>query len=141
MHFIGTDLDFKGLPALPDQRRMKGLVHIRFRHGNIILETSRDRLIHFMNNTKCCIAVLDSIYNNTDREQIVDLFNGFILVLHFLIDTEKVLDTTVNMGFDSGIFNVFTDFIHDILDVFLTFTFTDCNFIYQIVIRLRFEIF
>ena len=141
MHFIGTDLDFKGLPALPDQRRMKGLIHIRFRHGDVVLETPRDRFIHFMNDTKCCIAVLDGIYDNTDCKQVIDLFNGFILVLHFLIDTEKVLDTTVNMGFDSGIFNVFTDFIHDILDVFLTFTFTDCNFIYQIVIRLRFEIF
>jgi len=68
MHFIRTNLNFKRLTGRTNQRRMQRLVMIRFRHRNVVLKTSRNRFIHLMNNTKCRVALLIIVHNNTNRK-------------------------------------------------------------------------
>ena len=51
VHLKCTDLDFKRLAIRTDQGRMKRLVHVLFRHRDVILETARNRLVHLMDDT------------------------------------------------------------------------------------------
>ena len=141
VHLIGTNLDLEGLAAAADQGSVQGLIHICLRHGDVILKTSRDRLIHFMNHAKCRIAILHTVYNNTNCKQIINLIYGLILVLHLFINTEEMLYTTVNLCLDPGIFNMLTDLIHNILNIFFTDTLTHRDLIYQIIICFRLQIF
>ncbi|MNI98856.1 hypothetical protein D3C73_1577880 [compost metagenome] len=50
VHLPGTDLHFRWLSAGPHYRCMQRLVHVRFGHGYVILETSGHRLPKSMNN-------------------------------------------------------------------------------------------
>ena len=120
---------------------MQRLVPIRLRHSDIIFKTAGNRLIHFMDNAQCPITVLHRIHYNTYGKQIINLVNGFILVLHFLIDTEKMLHPAVNLGLYACIFNMLAHFVYNILDVSFPFALTDSNFIHQIVIHFRLQIF
>ena len=52
-----TDLDLKGLAGGAHQRRVKRLVHIRLRHGDVIFKTPRDRGVHLMDHAQSRIAV------------------------------------------------------------------------------------
>ena len=140
VHLKGTDLDLERLSVAADQRRMQGLVHICFGHGNIILEAPRNRLIHLMNHTQCRIAVLHCLHNDTHSEEIIDLIQRLMLVLHLLVDTEKMLYTAIDFRIDPRIFNMFTDFIHNTLDIFFTDALTDSDLIHQIIIDIRLQI-
>ena len=63
-----------------------------------------------------------------------------MLVLHLLINTEKMLYTAIDFGFDAGILNMFTDFIHNTLDIFFTDALTNSDLIHQIIIDIRLQI-
>ena len=141
VHFVSTDLDLKRLSAAADQRCVQGLIHIGLWHGNIILKPARDGLIHLMDHSQGCIAVLYGIHNDPHGKQIIDLVYGLILVFHFLIDAEKMLYSSVDLGFDPGISDMLTDLIHNILDVFFPDAFTDSNLVHQVIVSLRFQIF
>ena len=52
-----------------------------------------------------------------------------------------MFDTTVNLGFYARGSNMLTYFIYDILYIFFTYIFTKCDFLYQIIISFRFQIF
>ena len=137
MHFIGADLDLERLTGRTDQCRMQRLVHIRLWHGDIILKSAWDRFVHFMDHTKCRITVLDRIHDNTDSKKIVDLIDRFILILHLLINTEKMFDSAIDLCLDARTFNMRTDLIYDILYISLTFYFSDRDLIHQIIIYIR----
>ncbi len=141
MHLIGSDLDLKRLPCAADQRRVQRLVHIGLGHGYIILETPRNRLIHFMNHTQRRITVPHRIHDDTHREQIIDLIYGLILVLHFLVNAEKVFDTSVDLCLDTRMFYVYCHFVYDRLDILLTVALADRDLVHQIVVGFRFQIF
>ena len=95
---------------------MQGLIHIGLRHGDIILETSRNRLVHFMNDTECRITVLHGIYNNTHGKNVVNLVECLILVDHLSVNGEEVLDTSVNLCFNARIADVHADFFDNAVD-------------------------
>ena len=141
MHFMGSYLYFKRLAAGANQCGMQRLVPVRLRHGNIIFEPSRNRLIHFMDNAQGAVTVLHRIHHNAYGKQIIYLVNRLILIFHFLIDTEKMFDAPVNLCLDSCIFNMLTYFIYNILDISFPLALADGNFIHQIIIYFRFQIF
>ena len=140
VHLEGPDLDLERLSVTANQCGMQRLVHICLGHGDIIFETSRNRLIHLMNHTQCRIAVLHCLHNDTHSEEIINLIQRLMLVLHLLVDTEKMLYTAIDFRIDPRIFNMFTDFIHNTLDIFFTDALTDSDLIHQIVIDIRLQI-
>ena len=73
-----------------------------------------------MDHAQSRIAVLHRIHNDTHGKQIIDLIQRLMLVLHLLVDTEKVLYTAIDFRIDPRIFNMFADFIHNALDIFFT---------------------
>ena len=141
VHFESTDLDLKWLSIWSDQCGMQGLVHIWLRHGNVILESARDRFVHLMDDAKGCITVLDCIYQNTDCKQIINLIDRLVLIDHLLVNTEEMLDSSIHLCLDSGIVHMLLDLAYDIIDKFLAFTLTKSDLVHKIIIYIRFEIF
>ena len=119
---------------------MQGLVHVLLRHGDIIFETARDRLIHFMDHAKRRITVLDGLYQNADRKQIVDLIDVFILIDHLFINTEKVLCPAVHMRGDPGIVHVLLHLCHDTSDKIISCALAQRNLLHQLIIDFRLQI-
>ena len=58
VHRLGADLDLERIPLRHDGR-MQGLIAVGLRHGNIVLEPSRDRLPHRVDDAEHAIAVLN----------------------------------------------------------------------------------
>ena len=138
MHFKGSYLDFKRLPVGTDQSRMKRLVHIRLRHCDVILESSRDRLIHLMDHTQRRIAVLYCVHQDADGKKIIDLVDGLVLVHHFFVNAEEVLDPSGNLGFDPGVVHMLLHLFYDAVDKLLPLALSQRDLIYQIIINIRF---
>ena len=92
---------------------MQRLVHIRLRHGDVVLEPARDRRVHLMDHAEGRVAVLDGLHDDADREEIVDLIQGLALVDHFPVDAEEMLGASADLGFHSGVFICFGTSIDD----------------------------
>ena len=140
MHFKCTDLDFERLSVRADQCCMQRLIHIGLRHCDIIFKSAGDRLIHLMDNTKSCITVLHSIYNDTYGKQVINLINGFILIDHLLIDAEEMLHAAIHLCPDIGILHMLLYLFHDRINKFLTGAFAKSNLFYQIIVNIRLQI-
>ena len=91
-----------------------------------------------MNDTKSCVTVLYGIHKNTHRKKIINLINCFVLIDHLLINTEEMFDTSVYLSFDVGIFHVLLDFFDNGTDKRFSLTLTQCNFLNQIIVYIRF---
>ena len=91
------DLDFERLSVRTKKRCMQRLIHIGLWHCDIIFKSAGDRLVHLMDNTKSCITVLHSIYNDAYSKQVINLINGFILIDHLLIDAEEMLHAAIHL--------------------------------------------
>ena len=140
VHLKRTDLDLKRCTVWSDQRGMKGLVHIWLRHGNIILETSRNWCVHLMNHTQCCITVLHSVHYDTHCKQVIDLIQSLVLIHHLLIDAEKVLDSSIYLSLDSCLIDVSFYFVYNSLYKLFPFYLTQCNLLYQIIVNIWLKI-
>ena len=140
MHLKSPDLDLKRLSARSDQRRMQRLVHVRLRHRDIILEPSRNRFILFMHDSKCRITILDGVHNNPDSEQIIDLIDRLVLILHLLINREEMFCTSRNLCLDTGLLNLRTYFFHKTLHIFIPHILAQSDFLHQIIVSLRLQI-
>ena len=141
MHIEGTDLYFKRLAGASDQSRMQGLIHICLRHGNIVLEAAGNGLVIRVDHTQCSITVLHGIDNDSNREQIIDLIQRLILVLHLLVNAEEMLDSSVDLGLDAGISDVSVHLFDNASDVFLTGALSHGNLVHQIIVHFRLQIF
>ena len=141
MHLMSADLHLKRLSRRTHQCRMQRLVHIRLWHSDIILKSARNRCIHLVDHTQCRITVLDGIYYNTYSKQVINLVNCFILIHHFLIDTEEMLYPSVNIRINIRILNMIRYFLNNLLDKFFSFCLTCIDLIYQIIKHLWLQIF
>ena len=141
MHIISSDLNFKWLTSLADQSRMKRLIHIRLGHSDVIFKSTWNRLIELMNYTKSRVTILDCSNNDSDSKQIIYLVKSLILVTHFLINTKEMLNSSVYFAFYTSSLDSTANILANVLDVFFSFTFSDGNLIYKIVVDIRLEIF
>ena len=103
MHIIGTYLYLKRLSARAYECRVKRLVHVLLRHGNIVLESARYRLILLMYDTKHCVAVRYGIHQNPDGKEVIYLVYRLVLIDHLLIYTEEMLCPAIYLCLDAGI--------------------------------------
>ena len=136
MHLIRSNLDLKRLSCTADERRMKRLVHIRLWHGNIILKTPRNGLIHLMNHTQSPITVLHCVHHDSNRRQIINLIQSFILLHHLFIDAEKMLGPAVNCGLYSSLLHMVTHFFYNLLNEGIPRVFSLIYLLHQIIIDL-----
>ena len=141
VHLVSTDLDLKRLSVGPDQRRMKRLIHIGLRHGDIIFEPARNGLVHLVDNAQGAIAVFHRIHKDTHSKKVVDLIDGLVLIDHLFVYAEKMLDPSVYLGFDPGVVHVLFYLADDTVDEFFSFAFAEGDLVNQIIVNLRFQIF
>ena len=81
------------------------------------------------------------IYDNPDSKQVINLVDGLMLVLHLFVNAEEMLDTTINLSFDSRLFDVLGNLVHDSLNILFALAFAHRDLVHQIIINVRFEIF
>ena len=141
MHLFGSDLNFKRLADRAHQSRVKRLIHICLRHSNIILESSRNRCVHLVNDSQRSVTVFHRIYNDPDCEQIIDLIHGFILVDHLFIYTEEMFHSTVDFRLNVRIFHMSGDLIHDLLNELLSLCLSRIDLFHQIIEYFRLRVF
>ena len=115
MHLLCTDLNFKRLSCRSHQSRMQRLVHIRFRHGDIVFESPRNRCVHLMDHTQRRITVFDRIYDNAYGKQIIHLIQRLILIDHLFVNAEEMLHSSIYFCLNMGILHMVRDLCHDLL--------------------------
>ncbi len=92
IHLLGANLDFKDMPGVADDGRVKRLVHVGLGHGDVVLEPARDGLEVGMDITEDGIAVLLRVGDDPQCHQVIDLVEGVMLVMHLLVDRVDALD-------------------------------------------------
>ena len=141
MHLIGADLDLKGLARTADQCSVKGLVHIRLRHGNIVFKTAGNGLIHLMDHAQGCITVLHRLHHDPNRKQIINLVQGLVLLHHLLINAEEMLHPSPYGGVDACLLHMLPDLVHNRLYKGLSGVLAKIHFLHQVIIYLRMKKF
>ena len=119
---------------------MKRLVHIWLRHGNIVLESARDRGVILMDHSESRITVLDIIYNDPDCEEIIDLVKCLVLVDHLFVDGEKVLRTSLYSRRNPGLLHMPLDLFDEALDIGIPFGLPLGDLLHEIVICFRLKV-
>ena len=101
VHFLRTDLDFDRLPRFTDDRRMQRLIHIRFRHRDIIFEPIRQRFPQAVDDPQNRITLRNRVNDHASRVQIVNLTDILMFFLDFFVNTVKMFRTTADVRFDT----------------------------------------
>ncbi len=90
VHFFGANLYFHNFTFGTIDSGMQGLVIIGFMGRDVVFETLHNRCKNFVNRAQHCVAFLNSVNNHTNRQQIKDLFKGFVADFHFSVDGIKM---------------------------------------------------
>ena len=94
-----------------------------------------------MNDAQRRITVLHTVHNDADCKNIVNLIQRFMLVDHFLINTEEVLDPSADLALNVRVFHVAFDFTDDIINEALPCLAGQGNLFFQLLIYIRLQIF
>ena len=87
------------------------------------------------------IAVPHAVHNDAHRKQVIDLVQRLVLILHLLIDAEKVLHAPVYLRLDARIPDMLADLVHDALDILLPHALAHGYLVYKVIIHVRLQIF
>ena len=120
---------------------MQGLIHVGLRHGYIVLKPAGNRHIHLVYYTEGCITVLKAVHYYSDCKYIINLVKGFILIYHFLVNTEIMLNSAANSGLYTCCLNVLSHFLFNGLYKFTLFKGFFSDFFIQILVDIRMEVF
>ena len=85
VHFLRTNLNFKR-SVFAHNGRMQGLIAVRLRHCDIVLEPAFKRLPQTVNNSDEGVAVVFMLADNAQGKQVKQFARLFISLAHFLID-------------------------------------------------------
>ena len=119
VHLVGSNLNLERTTARSNQCRVERLVHVLFRHCDIIFETSRNWLVFLMNNSECRITIPYRIDLDTNCMNIVNLVERLVLRDHFLIDGEQMLDTSVYLCLDASFLHILLNLFYHLYDEIL----------------------
>ena len=140
VHFVSTNLHFKRHAVFADDRCMQRLIHIGFRHGDIILKAIWHLFPKRMHHAQHSIAVLYGIDQNADGNQIENLLKRFMLEHHFAVNAVKMLRPAVNLVMDIHFLELIAQHINHSADVFFPLGALHADFDDQILIPFRIKI-
>ena len=109
VHCFSPDLDFHSFSVRPDNRSVQRLIMIGFRHGDIILKPSGNRLPQGMHHTQCFIAsfFLVRIKYYAKGNKVINFVKIYMLLMHLFINTVNMFCPSFNFAFN-GIFLQFS---------------------------------
>ena len=94
-----------------------------------------------MDKPQRCITVPHRVHNNADRKQIVYLVQGFILIHHLLINTEKMFDSAIYLRMNTRVVNMAAYIAHNLVNKSLPFALLQIDFFHQFIIDFRVQVF
>ena len=100
VHLLRANLYLKRLAGM-NHGRVQGLIQIRARHGDVVLEPARHRPPDLMDHAERAVAVLHRVGDHADRQQIVNLIEIALLLLDFLVQRIEALHAALDFGGDS----------------------------------------
>src|SRR6201996_3062515 len=92
VHLLRADLHLELVPAAAHHGCVQGLIQIRPRHGDEVLDAPRYRPPDGVDQPEDRVAVLHALGDDPDRQQVIDLVNARALFLQLLVDAVKALD-------------------------------------------------
>src|SRR5215470_13796200 len=111
VHFLRAYLHFERLTAV-NHSRMQGLVQVRPRHGNVILEAAGHGAPDVMDDAESGVTVAFCICDDADSEKIVNLLDASPLTDNFPMERVQTLAASFEfsgnavfdeLGADSGL--------------------------------------
>ena len=109
VHFFGADLDFKRRAVFRDHRSVQRLVKVGPRHGDEILDASRNRPPQVVNDAEHGVAVLQRSRNDAHGAKVVDLVDRDALALQFLVNAVEALDAAFDPRLNARLFQLVGD--------------------------------
>ena len=79
---------------------MQRTVHVRFRHGDVVLEAAGNRLPDGMDDAEGGIAVVDRIHDHAHSDQVINVLHDAVLPLYFFEDAVQMLRPPVDLRLD-----------------------------------------
>ena len=141
VHLEGSYLYLEGLTVLSYQSGMQRLIHILLGHCDIVLEPAGNGFVILVNDTQCGIAVHNRFNDYPDCKEIVYLIQGLTLILHLLVDREKVLNAAVDLRIDPGFVDVSLYFPYDGFDVSFALVFLFRDSVLEFLVSYGLKIF
>ena len=139
MHGERADLDFERV-AFRHDRRVQRLIAVRFRHSDIVLEPSRHRFPHRMDDAEHRIAVLHGLDEDTHGREVIDFTELFMAALHLAVDAVKMLRTAADFRLDAGFCELSADLLHRVVDESLALPPFLLDVVDEVVVDFRLEI-
>src|SRR5215831_1095190 len=90
VHFLGADLDFKGLPGV-DYRGVQGLIKVRPRHGDVILEPAGHGTPDVMDYAQGRVTVAFVVGDDANGQQVINLLEAALLALDLAVQRIQAL--------------------------------------------------
>ena len=123
VHLPRPDLDLERDALLADNRRMQGLIHVRLRRGDIVLEAAGDGAEQIVDMAEDVIAVRNVVHDHAEGIEVVKLVDGFILGAHLAVDGIGVLDAAIDRAVDAHggqtLGDLRLDGVHEVVGAFL----------------------
>ncbi len=117
MHLSGPDLNFHSFAVRPDDGRVERAIVVGFRHGDVVLESSRDRFPYCVNHAQRLVTFFFfvGIDNDSESHEVINFIEVDALLLHLFINAVEMLRPSLHLSLQS----VFMDFpSYDVLDLF-----------------------
>ena len=100
VHLLGADLDLEGDAAGADHGGVQGLVQVRPRDGDEVLDAAGDGVPLVVDDAERGVAVAHRVGDDAHAEQVVDFVDGDLLPVQLLIDRPGALDAALDAGRD-----------------------------------------
>ena len=100
VHLPRPDLDLERLPLIGNDRGVQRLVEVRLRHGDVILDASRNRPPHLMDDAERGVTIFHRRGDDSKGQIVVDLADVDPLPPQLLVDRMDRLDPAVHLGID-----------------------------------------
>ena len=140
VHLVGSNLHLKGHAIFANDRRMQRLIHVRLRHGDIILEAVGHLLPERVHHAQHGIAVLHRIHQHANGDQIKNLLKRLVLEHHLAVYAVKMLRPAVNFVVNVHLLELVAQGVDHRADVFLALGALHADLDNQVLISLRVEI-
>ena len=140
VHFIGSNLHLKGHAVFANDRRVQRLIHVRLRHGDIILEAVGHLLPERVHHAQHGIAVLHRIHQHANGDQIKNLLKRLVLEHHLAVYAVKMLRPAVDFIVNVHLLELVAQGVDHRADVFLALGALHADLDNQVLISLRVEI-
>ncbi len=110
VHGAGADLHLERDALMADDCGVQALVAVGLGGGDIILEAVGQRVVHIVDEAQGAVALGQSIQNDADGIDIVDLIKGFVLHDGLAVDAVDALDSPLDGGtLDAALFQPLLD--------------------------------